>query len=73
VHDYRATVTGHGPVTISTKPASSRVQSVVIDGKSVKPGMPRKVSFTGGTRVVPIVVTAHDGEAMETYRVTLSR
>jgi glyoxylase-like metal-dependent hydrolase (beta-lactamase superfamily II) len=73
VHDYRAKVSGRGPITVSAKPASTRVQSLVIDGKPVKPGMPCKVSFTGGTRVVPIVVTAHDGKTIMTYRVTLSR
>jgi glyoxylase-like metal-dependent hydrolase (beta-lactamase superfamily II) len=73
VHDYRARVSGRGSITISAKPASSRVQSVVIDGQLVKPRMPCKVSLTGSTRTVPIVVTAHDGKTMATYRLTLSR
>jgi glyoxylase-like metal-dependent hydrolase (beta-lactamase superfamily II) len=73
VHDYRAKVSGRGPITVAAKPASTRVQSLVIDGKPVKPGMPCQVSFTGGSRTVPIVVTAHDGKTTATYRLTLSR
>jgi glyoxylase-like metal-dependent hydrolase (beta-lactamase superfamily II) len=73
VHDYRATVTGRGPITITTRPASTRVQSLTIDGKAVQAGAPYEVSFKGGTRTVPIVVTAHDGKTTDTYRVVLSR
>jgi hypothetical protein len=73
VHDYRATVTGHGPITISSRPASSRVQSLTINGKAVQAGMPYEVSFTGRAQKVPIVVTAHDGKTTDLYRLTLSR
>jgi len=73
VHEYRAKVSGRGPVTVAAMPASTRVQSLVIDGHPVKPGTPGNVSFTGGSRTVPIVVTAHDGKTTATYRVTLSR
>ena len=73
VHDYHATVTGRGPVAISIRPASSRVQSVTVDGKTVQAGVPYEMAFKGSTRTVPIVVTAHDGKTTDTYRVVLSR
>jgi glyoxylase-like metal-dependent hydrolase (beta-lactamase superfamily II) len=70
-HEYRATVAaGHGPITLSATPASSRVQSLTIDGK---PGAPQEIAFAGHTLTVPIVVTAHDGRTTDTYRVTLTR
>jgi glyoxylase-like metal-dependent hydrolase (beta-lactamase superfamily II) len=74
VHDYRAIVPGraHGPITISIRPASSRAQSLTIDGKTVRSGSPYEVSFKGQPRTVPIVVTAHDGKTTETYRLTLT-
>ena len=72
VHDYRATVTGRAPVTISARPASSRVARLSIDGKAAEPGVPYEVSFTGRTQTVPIVVTAHDGTTTDTYRLTLT-
>lgn len=71
VHDYNATVTHPGAVTILARPASSRVRSVVIDGKAVKPGVSCKVGFKGGTKTVPIVVTAYDGRTIQTYQVKL--
>jgi glyoxylase-like metal-dependent hydrolase (beta-lactamase superfamily II) len=71
VHDYRATVTHRGPITISARPASSQAQSLTIDGKAVQAGMPYEVSFTGRTKTVPIVVTAPDGKTTDTYRLTL--
>jgi hypothetical protein len=72
-HEYRAAVSARGPITIAVRPASSRVQSLTVDGKAVKPGVPARISFTGSAKAVPIVVTAHDGKTTETYRVTLSR
>jgi hydroxyacylglutathione hydrolase len=72
-HDYRATVSGPGPITIALQPASSRVQSLAIDGKPVKAGTPGKLAFSGAAKTVPIVVTARDGRTTETYRLTLSR
>lgn len=71
-HDYQAKVSARGPITITARPTSSRVQSLSIDGKAVKPGAPAKISFTGASRAIPIVVTAYDGKTTETYRVTLS-
>jgi glyoxylase-like metal-dependent hydrolase (beta-lactamase superfamily II) len=71
VHDYRATATGREPITIAARPASSRVQSLTINGKAAQPGMPYDVSFTGRTERVSVVVTAHDGTTTDTYRVTL--
>ena len=73
VHDYRAIVPGgaHGPVTISIRPASSRVQSLTIEGHAVRSGSPYRVSFKRQSRTVPIVVTAHDGKTTDTYRLTL--
>ncbi len=73
VHDYHATVTGRGSVTISTRPASSRVSSLTINGKAVAPGVPYEVSFTGRTETATVVVTAHDGKTTDTYRLSLSR
>ena len=73
VHDYRATVTGHGPITITTRPASMRVQSLTINGKAVAAGAPYEVSFKGGSQTVPIVVTARDGKTTDTYRLVLAR
>jgi glyoxylase-like metal-dependent hydrolase (beta-lactamase superfamily II) len=72
-HDYRARVSGHGPVAILAWPASSKARSLSIDGKSVKPGTASKVSFSGAGKPVPIVVTAPDGRTTQTYQVTLSR
>jgi glyoxylase-like metal-dependent hydrolase (beta-lactamase superfamily II) len=72
-HEYQAAVSGHGPITLVARPASSRVQSLTIDGKRIKPGDPYKVSFKGNTKAVPIVVTAQDGKSTQTYNVTLSR
>jgi hypothetical protein len=72
-HDYRAKVNGRAPITIAARPASSRVQSLTINGKAGQAGVPAEVSFTGKTRTVPIVVTAHDGRTTDTYRVTLAR
>ena len=72
-HDYRAEVGGHGPVTIAAWPASSKAQSLTIDGRRVKPGAASKVSFSGAAKTVPIVVTAPDGKTTQTYQVTLSR
>jgi glyoxylase-like metal-dependent hydrolase (beta-lactamase superfamily II) len=73
VHDYRATVTGLGPVRISARPASSRVRLLTINGKTVQPGAPYEVSYKKRTETVPIVVTAHDGKTTETYRLILTR
>ena len=72
-HDYRATVRGHGSITISARPASSRVQSLTINGKAVQPGAAYEVSLKGSKETVPIVVTAHDGKTTATYRVVLAR
>jgi glyoxylase-like metal-dependent hydrolase (beta-lactamase superfamily II) len=72
-HEYRATASVRGPITIVARPASSRVHSLTIEGKAAQPGVPAKISFTGATKAVPIVVTAHDGKTIETYRVRLSR
>lgn len=73
VHDYRAIVGGaRAPITISIRPASSRVQSLTIDGKAVRSGSPYEVAFKGQSKTVPIVVTAHDGKTTDTYRVTLT-
>lgn len=73
MHDYHAIVpgAGRGAVTISIRPTSSRVQSLTIDGKPVRWGSPYKVPMNGKSKTVPIVVTAHDGKTMETYRLTL--
>jgi glyoxylase-like metal-dependent hydrolase (beta-lactamase superfamily II) len=73
VHDYHATVTKPGAITLLARPASSRVRSLVIDGKAVKPGVPFKVGFQGAAKAVPIVVTAYDGKTTESYQVKLSR
>lgn len=74
VHDYRAIVPGgsHGPIMISVRPASSRVQSLTIDGKAARWGSPYEIAFEGRSKTVPIVVTAHDGKTTETYRLTLA-
>ena len=72
-HDYEAKASSRGPITIAARPASSRVQSLTIDGKTVKAGVATKVSFTGSKKTVPIVVTARDGQTAQTYRVTLER
>jgi len=73
-HDYRAIVPGasHGPITISIRPASSRVQSLTVAGKAVRRASPFTVAFDGRAKTVPIVVTAHDGKTTETYRLTLT-
>jgi hypothetical protein len=39
----------------------------------VQPGTPCEISFTGRTKTVPIVVTAHDGKTTDTYHLTLAR
>jgi hypothetical protein len=44
-----------------------------LDGKPARAGVPREITYRGGTREVPIVVTAHDGKSKETYRLTLSQ
>ena len=72
-HDYRAKVTGRGPITLLAWPASSRIQSLTIDGKRVKPGAASKVALKGDSKTVPIVVTAPDGQTTQTYHVTLSQ
>ena len=73
VHDYRATVArgARRSITISLRPASTRVKSLTIDGNAVSSGAPYKVSFKGQPKTVPIVVTAHDGKTTDTYRLTL--
>jgi glyoxylase-like metal-dependent hydrolase (beta-lactamase superfamily II) len=73
VHDYRATVLKKGLITVTVRPASTRVKSVLIDGIPVAPGVPCEIPFTGATRTVPIVVTAQDGKTEAIYRMTLSR
>jgi glyoxylase-like metal-dependent hydrolase (beta-lactamase superfamily II) len=73
VHGYPASVTGRGPITIAIRPASSRVQSLTINGKVVQSGAPYEVPFKGSPQTVPIVVTAHDGKTTDTYKVALSR
>lgn len=70
-HDYQATVHGTEPVTISVRPASSRVRSISIDGRAAKAGAPQSLPFNGHTMTVQIVVTAHDGRTTQTYRVML--
>jgi hypothetical protein len=70
-HDYQARVSGRGPVEILAWPASSRARFLSIDGKRVKPGVPFRVSFSGASKTIPIRVTAPDGIAAQTYRVTL--
>jgi hypothetical protein len=72
-HDYQAKVKGSGPITISVKPASSRVESITINGEPVQPGSPVDVSFKGRKDVVAIGVTAHNGQTKQAYRVVLSR
>jgi glyoxylase-like metal-dependent hydrolase (beta-lactamase superfamily II) len=72
-HAYEATVSGKGPISIAVRPASSRVRSLLIDGKPATAGAPRQITYRGGTREVPIIVTAHDGTTVQTYRVTLSQ
>jgi len=72
-HDYKAIVKGSGPITISARPASSRVQSLTINEETVQPGTPVDVSFKGKRDVVAITVTAHDGTTTDGYRVILSR
>lgn len=72
-HDYQAKVNGTGPVTIAVKPASSRVESITINGEPVQPGAPVDVSFKGRKDVVAIGVTAHDGTTQQAYRVVLTR
>lgn len=72
-HDYKAIVKGSGPITISAKPASSRVQSLTINEETVQPGTPVDVSFKGKHDVAVITVTAHDGQTMDSYRVIMSR
>jgi glyoxylase-like metal-dependent hydrolase (beta-lactamase superfamily II) len=71
-HDYRASVERRNTVSIAARPASSRVARLTINGKPAKPGAPVKVSIGKGQRVVPIVVTAHDGQTTQTYRVTFN-
>jgi cadherin-like protein len=71
-HDYRARVSGRGPVSIVARPAASKAQSLAIGGKRVTPGAVYKVAIKGRARTVPIVVTAPDGRTTQTYRVTLS-
>ena len=73
LHEYQAAVAGSGPLSILARPASSRIQSLTIDGKRVKPGAAYPVAFRGKGRKVPIVVTAADGKSTQTYTVTLSR
>ena len=72
-HDYQAKVSGSGPITITVQPASSRVQSVTVNGDPVQPGVPVDISYRGRKDVVAIGVTAHDGKTMSAYRVSLSR
>jgi glyoxylase-like metal-dependent hydrolase (beta-lactamase superfamily II) len=72
-HDYQAKVTGSGPITIAVQPASSRVESITINGDPVQPGVPVDISFRGRKDVVAIGVEAHDGKTINTYRVSLSR
>jgi glyoxylase-like metal-dependent hydrolase (beta-lactamase superfamily II) len=72
-HAYEAIVTGHGPIAIEARPASSRVHALLIDGKPARAGVPREITYRGGTREVPISVTAYDGKTTETYRLKLSR
>jgi glyoxylase-like metal-dependent hydrolase (beta-lactamase superfamily II) len=71
--DYQAKVKDSGPITIAVKPASSRVESITINGDPVQPGVPVDVSFKGRKDVVAIGVTAHDGTTRQAYRVVLSR
>ena len=70
---YEAKVTGRGPVAIAVRPAASRVHSLLIDGKPAQAGVRHEIAYRGGTREVPITVTAYDGKTTETYRLTLSR
>lgn len=70
-HDYQATVRGRRPVTISVRPASSRVRSISIAGRVATAGAAEKIAFNGRTLTVPIIVMAHDGRTTQTYRVTL--
>jgi glyoxylase-like metal-dependent hydrolase (beta-lactamase superfamily II) len=72
-HAYEATVTGDGRITIAVRPASSRVRSLLIDGKAATAGVPHKIDYRGGAQAVPIVVTAPDGKTTQTYRVMLSK
>ena len=72
-HDYKALVKGSGPITISARPASSRVQSLTINEEAVRPGAPVDVSFRGKRDVALITVTAHDGQTTDSYRVILAR
>ena len=71
-HDYRAKVRGRGPVSFVVWPAASKADSLTIDGKPVAPGVTYKVAIKGGSKTVPIVVTAPDGRTSQTYRVTWS-
>jgi hypothetical protein len=71
--EYDASANGRGPVTFIVRPASSKIHSLTIDGKPVKPGAATRVAFKGSSRAVPIVVTAADGKTTQTYTVTLSR
>ncbi|HEY2401439.1 MAG TPA: MBL fold metallo-hydrolase [Steroidobacteraceae bacterium] len=72
-HDYKANVKSSGPITIAVRPASSRVESITINGETVQPGAPFDVSFKGRSDVVAIGVTARDGTTKQAYRVVLSR
>jgi glyoxylase-like metal-dependent hydrolase (beta-lactamase superfamily II) len=72
-HDYKANVKGSGPITIAVRPASSRVESITINGEPVQPGAPVDVSFKGRSDVVAIGVTARDGTTKQAYRVVLAR
>jgi len=72
-HEYRAKVAGRGPVTLLAWPSSSRIQSLTIDGKRVKPGAAFDVPHGSDSKTLPIVVTAADGQTTQTYHVTLSR
>jgi len=73
VHDYQAKVTGSGPVTVTVKPASSRVQSLTINEEPAQPGAPVDVTFKGKKDVVAIVVKAHDGTTAGVYRINMTK
>jgi glyoxylase-like metal-dependent hydrolase (beta-lactamase superfamily II) len=72
-HAYQATVKGTGPITISVRPASTRVHSLTIDGKTATAGVPQTISYGSGAKEVPITVTAHDAKTTQTYHVTFSK
>jgi glyoxylase-like metal-dependent hydrolase (beta-lactamase superfamily II) len=71
-HEYSAQVHGRGAVSIAVWPASSRVRSITVDGRAVRPGVASRVAFNGTSKAVAIVVTAADGRTTGTYSLTLT-